>query len=536
MFSKILDFIKKHKFTLLLSIYMLVIVYFQVGLKLSNMFSVLNILMVLVLLNFLAKFKYTQILVCILAIWISVDAFYAFQYSSYLTLGIMASIFETNRTEMQSVLGDLLLPSVIILILTIILVLFSKKELHKSQLSKKLSAILLSVYILVCFPVMSIGRMVWFGDQTFEEFISEDPLLSLQLVVSNKASIFYGDILSMAAYSKEMSRLKDYFYSERDLPAGVDLQQGAEIPEKIYLVLGESSSRNYYSLYDYKIKTTPFLDSLFVNGNALRYYDAISPAASTRQSIPLILSFGTSSTNNKDLFYTKKNLIELANLAGYETCWVSNQDQMGLFEGYISAIAMASGKEIYEVNNNKDDLYLAHYLQKEHKPGTKQFFVIHLEGSHISYLDKSDEVDRQAIQGDRELDQYNRTIHHTDRVLRELTKIMRTDSSSVLYYLSDHGEVVDKRGHGFLNEGLSQFEVPLITITNGYSLTDTIVSKYVEKESNIINVSNTVYILAEMMGYKINNANTIQAVKDGRYVMHVDSKAYLHEDVIEENR
>lgn len=72
-------------------------------------------------------------------------------------------------------------------------------------------------------------------------------------------------------------------------------------------------------------------------------------------------------------------------------------------------------------------------------------------------------MDVESIEGDDVVVDYNRTIHHTDRVLEALYNTVKDDKSSVIAYFSDHGEIIGK-GHGFLDEGTEWFEIQMITI------------------------------------------------------------------------
>ena len=47
----------------------------------------------------------------------------------------------------------------------------------------------------------------------------------------------------------------------------------------------------------------------------------------------------------------------------------------------------------------------------------KAFFVIHLTGNHLSYKDNNDDEYTQALPND---DDYDRSVHHVDNLLKQI--------------------------------------------------------------------------------------------------------------------
>lgn len=537
--SQIADYIKrtgkfifKYKFTALTLLYIGLIAFIPIrfALSLPMIFLVFSFLFTL---NILAKTKYTFILTVLLAFILTFNAYFAFILKSDVSLEIMASIFETHWSEAMSMLKDVWLPAIIGLAISIFLLYSAEKEMKGSKISIKLSIGYLLIYLFLFLPLLCYKRIKWMEE---EELFVESPVRVVQDKVNLYAPILYGNILTIMAYQDEMARLKEFTNQEnKTLPEGITFNDTVQTPQKIYLVIGESAYRNHLSLYGYPIKTTPFLDSLSIADTIqMKYYNGIAAAPFTRNALRIALSFA--STRDLEPFYKNKNLIDLANDAGYETFWISNQGNSGIQDSYLGYLAAGTKQAIFTQGGYlaNDDLELIPILNNIHNNADKQFFIIHLVGSHNNYADRYDETDIQAIAGDKSLKtHYDRSIHHTDRVLEQIHNIMQQDSTAVFYYFSDHGEIIG-RGHGPWKNGVAQFDIPLITIEKNTESLNSIVNKYVDPETKLINNSSTTFILAEILGYQIPAKYTKQAVEDGKYVRHADQSYSPYSDVKED--
>ena len=109
---------------------------------------------------------------------------------------------------------------------------------------------------------------------------------------------------------------------------------------------------------------------------------------------------------------------------------------------------------------------------------------------------------------------------------------MQKDSTALFFHFSDHGEIIG-RGHGPWKNGIAQFDIPLITINKNAGIIDSIMPKYIEPETGTINNTNTIFIIAEMMGYHIPQKYVDKAIHDGKYVRHADQSYSAYKDVKE---
>lgn len=539
MMTKIQEYIKragkfiwKYKFTCLAMLFIALIAFIPIQFSFSIP-MILLVLSFLFLINILAKTKYTFIFTFILAFILTFNAYFAFVLKSDVSLEIIASIFETHLSEAVSMLkGGVLLGGIVGLIITTVLLYLSEKELKESKLTVKFSLIYLAVYLLVFLPYVCYKRIKWMEEETL---FTEEPVRVIQDKVNLYAPILYGNLWTIAAYQVEMAKLREFAdQSNKTLPGGITLNDTIAIPEKIYLVIGESAYRKHWSLYGYDRQTTPFVDSLSkAEPKELSYYNGIAAAPFTRNVLRMALSFA--SPTDLEPFYTEKTLLNMAQDAGYETFWVSNQGASGIQDSYLGYLAAGADKTIFTKGGylSNDDFTLIPILKEEHKKGKKQFFIIHLVGSHNNYVDRYDENDRKAIPGENSLlNHYDRSIHHTDRVLNDIYNIMQKDSTALFFHFSDHGEIIG-RGHGPWKNGIAQFDIPLITINKNAGIIDSIMPKYIEPETGTINNTNTIFIIAEMMGYHIPQKYVDKAIHDGKYVRHADQSYSAYKDVKE---
>lgn len=495
--------------------------------KINIVNALLNAALLMILYLFLSripKFVSYPILVIVLLLTV-VPITYRIAYTSLLTPGIIASIFETNRTEAAGIGLPLLWIGLPIFLVLGFLSFVSLNELK--SLKVKFWKIIL---IILGFSAIVIAVTPFFLDRRqkvrFKYQIRNDLPFFLQNVAMGKLPFVVSPTLTTIYYNTEMSRFRENLDKKRIMPDYVKLNRNAEsLPNTIFIIIGESSVQDHYSLYGYNINTTPFLDTLNSSGK-LFYYDAISPAPYTRDAIRLAFTFATAI--DKAPFFDNVNNVELANYAGYKTHWISNQNKVGIDDSYIGMIASnANTMEFF--NYHKDDLELVEKVKISFIPEKKQVFYIHLKGSHQPY-NEYDDTDVLVIQGNSPFLDYDRTIHHTDRVISKLYNEVssKTKSNALIYYFSDHGEIVNE-GHGSYYGGAVQFRIPFVVIPVNCTFdVDVVVKQYFT--GYYFNTVNLNYVLAESMGYIISPETMKKAIEDGKYIYHIDDKAYIFSD------
>ncbi|EFH7282865.1 sulfatase-like hydrolase/transferase, partial [Escherichia coli] len=97
------------------------------------------------------------------------------------------------------------------------------------------------------------------------------------------------------------------------------------------VVIGESMRKDFMSLYGFSLDTTPFIDSI-----PKRYIsNYITTAINTTLAVPRILS----KTSDNGSVYEQDNIVELANMAGLNTFWISSQGYSGQYNIASSRIS-----------------------------------------------------------------------------------------------------------------------------------------------------------------------------------------------------
>ena len=538
----ILSFLRKHKFTFVLFLYLFIIAYFQIHFsevishKYESILISLNVLSLIIILHFISKSKriVAVILNVVFAILITFEAYYGFFFKSIISVGVVSSVMEANQQEAVFVIKELAVKYLLLFGLSFFLIFQSTKELKKSNFSVKWGLLLLICYHFIAFPLYVHRRVK--KEELFSSLFKDTPALAYQIALSQKCPLIYGQLSSVVAYYGERYQLKRYPHQNRSLPEGLFVNDQRSLPEKIFLIIGESACRKHMSVYGYDVPTTPFLDSLMQTTSEVLIYDGVSPANLTRNAVRLLLTFAT--PMDMQPANTQKNIIELANDAGYQTFWLSNQPNYGWHSNF-SALLSTLAHDAYFTGHEPefetvqiDDLTLIPILRDKYRENTKQFFLIHLMGSHFDYTFRSDETDHIYIKGDDRISKYNRSIHHTDRMMREIYRIMNhQDTSSILYYVSDHGQSFEFLGHGFLDSSTSQFEVPMVVINQTKVNVDSIANKYYLPDKSWINTLCSTNIIAELMGYSFTDEFVDHVREQGKYIYHVDSQVYKFENL-----
>lgn len=266
----------------------------------------------------------------------------------------------------------------------------------------------------------------------------------------------------------------------------IKIQSNQSHIKNIVLVIGESLGRNHMSLYGYSLPTTPFLDSLYRQGELYRFSDVICPSLYTSASIQKIMSFFNNESKGK--WYDYANIIDVMKAAGCKTYWISNQEMIGVYGNYVASLGHRCDDCYFNNKRNSiDERYgdfdedlipvLRNKLQED---AGRKFMVLHLMGSHPLYRNRypkhfdhfqGDDESISYSESSREMAaQYDNTVLYNDYVLNEIVKVLE-DTESILIYLSDHGnEVYDSRDYtGRSEDDISRYmvEIPFCVWESG---------------------------------------------------------------------
>lgn len=523
-----LSILSKYKYSLIFTVLLFVILTFFLDKHIHWAFAVINIVFIFLIYMLISNIKnnvISNVIMAIISFILSGGIAFALLFQIPLRVGNLASIIETNPAEASTMPAQVYLVSIAAYIITIFLSFCVKYEL-KNLISSRIAAVLLLGVVIIINALAFIipaYRMPFFFNAIKNEF-REEPFHTVYVYSGYRMPLLYGDLFAFAVYGYEKYEVLKLKNSDRKIPEGLTFYAENPASPKIYLVIGESAYRKNMSLYGYEIETTPFLDSLARNDStSIGYFDGISVANLTRNAIRFSMSFATVKQHNDFWFY--KNPIELANDLDYYSVWLSNQEKAGLHDNYPSYIAQTSQKTYFTPSMDKEDFDLIELLPKFHKKDQKQLITLHLVGSHFPYNIRYDSIDEAHFKDMGEVSGYNKTLHHTDRVLKALYDYSRAnDSSSIIVYYSDHGTSPERGLHGLQNASSADFEIPMVFIKHNLDKLniDSIASNYVYRGH--IGNSNIPYILSEIMGYSVDAATHEKARIDGEYFVLPDGQ------------
>ncbi|MBQ9581595.1 MAG: sulfatase-like hydrolase/transferase, partial [Synergistaceae bacterium] len=157
-------------------------------------------------------------------------------------------------------------------------------------------------------------------------------------------------------------------------------------------ILGESTSRNHMSLYNYNLNTTPLLNSRRANGELYVFNNALSPNSHTIPVMEKLFTFYDNKAKGKWYEYT--SLFSILNEAGYKTFWLSNQETFGKYsragkfyasQGGISQFVMVRDSFTSNTAESYDGNLLKILDNNLNNLNSKNFYVLHIMGTHSKY-------------------------------------------------------------------------------------------------------------------------------------------------------
>ncbi|EIV7686475.1 phosphoethanolamine transferase [Salmonella enterica] len=236
------------------------------------------------------------------------------------------------------------------------------------------------------------------------------------------------------------------------------------------VVIGESARRDAMGAFGGHWDNTPF--SSHVNGDF--FMDYIAASGSTQKSLGLTLN---RVVDNKPQY--QDNFVTLANRAGFQTWWFSNQGQIGEYDTAIASIAKRADEAHFLKNgdfeadkNTRDDALLTMTAQVLATERTQpQLIVLHLMGSHPQACDRTQGKYATFVQS-KETSCYLYTMTQTDDFLRQLyTQLRHSGDSFSLVYFSDHGLAFKERGKAVQylahdDKFQQNFQVPFMVLSS----------------------------------------------------------------------
>jgi heptose-I-phosphate ethanolaminephosphotransferase len=232
-------------------------------------------------------------------------------------------------------------------------------------------------------------------------------------------------------------------------------------------------------LYGYERQTTPLLKS--ISDQLWIYPDVISPHTQTVESVTKMLTLGNYEAPEK---IESGSIVQLANAAGFDTFWLSNQRPVGMYESLVTKIALSASMTkfltVAPVNTNLVlDQVLLPELDKvlKNNSGKPKFIVIHLMGTHFDYQNRYPDslkafsnvpkLNYDSKENHNNVNAYDQAVLYTDYIVTDvINKVKTVSTQSTVLYLSDHGEELytDKNmaGHNESIATKSMYDIPFV--------------------------------------------------------------------------
>lgn len=225
-------------------------------------------------------------------------------------------------------------------------------------------------------------------------------------------------------------------------------------PQNVVLIIGESFSKYHSSLYGYEKNTNPTLSKLRDDSLLFVFENIKSAELTTIPSFQCLMSTYRPEFKQNVNWYECVTLPEILSKTDYKSIWISNQSRDGMFDNVISKYAELCDTSIWVGNKfagikktDLDELVLEKIKDKGNYINKKNFFIIHLMGSHYAfksrYPEKYDIFKPEVYEDYKEhqrstLAEYDNSILYNDYVVSEICKSFQNGETIIIYF-SDHG-------------------------------------------------------------------------------------------------
>ncbi|MEP2937587.1 MAG: sulfatase-like hydrolase/transferase [Gilvibacter sp.] len=429
------------------------------------------------------------------------------EYQTKVSVSAMFVIFETNGSEASDFLSNYLdWRAVLLVIGALFYFYFAAKWLKNSRLSlttitKQNRLIQLVRFVLIAGIIAgSIFGIHWkFPDE----------------------NIPYTVVSSFKDYKQTKELLKDQLAQ----PTGLDVQVKSYASDKatFVVVIGESTTRRNLQLYGYDRETNPKLNE--IKQELLVFDSVISPHVHTITALDKIMTLQSFEKPKVD---PNVSIVQLANQAGYNTYWLSNQRAVGVFESIPTIIGSGANRRFF-LNGNAyndvahDQVLLPTYKEILQDSSDQKVIFVHLMGTHVGY-DKRYPKEFDIFKGQRKdkdaaasgyINQYDNAIRYNDWLLREFIEELRKISGEkVLLYFSDHGDdVFDQHqaiGHNEFKATRPMYEVPFVLWAPNPEIH--LYSKVIDVESRPYSLDDFEHTYADLLQFKFTGYDATKSV------------------------
>lgn len=248
--------------------------------------------------------------------------------------------------------------------------------------------------------------------------------------------------------------------AQKEVPSSWVITKKPTSAKNTIFIIGESVRKDYMNAYGLPLQNTPFMSS--AQGQV--WTEFLSPGPNTFTSVMRYVTM-----NDGINVELNNNINTLAEKAGVETFWISNQGRMGQFDTGISAIAnyaehvsfTRSGS--FRDSNVYDSTLLPRVQQALTANEKSKLIVVHLIGSHPRFCDRIEGEVEFDFNGDK-ISCYIESIKQTDQLIQRIDEMAKQQPIPYnLVYVSDHGLGHRDDGQNLRHDPLvkAAYEVPL---------------------------------------------------------------------------
>lgn len=314
--------------------------------------------------------------------------------------------------------------------------------------------ILCLAFCVMCFFITPLKNLVHWGSFSLQDVGYPVFRFVKDVVVNNR------EVVNEKAHMLELAKMKDSWTVLAVKPKY----------HNYVVVIGESARRDALGAFGGQWDNTPFAST--VNGTL--FMDFVAASASTQTSLGMSLSLVKGGSPEY-----QNNFVTLANRAGFQTWWFSNQGQIGENDTAIASIAKRADdvqflrKGYYEDENNpRDESLLQMTSQVLTTPRTEpRLIVLHLMGSHPQACERTQGKYSEFVQS-KETSCYLYSMTQTDALLKQLyQQLKNTGDSFSMVYFSDHGLTYKARlsGGQYMAHGdqyQENYQVPFMILSS----------------------------------------------------------------------
>ncbi|ECX4905298.1 sulfatase-like hydrolase/transferase [Salmonella enterica] len=443
-----------------------------------------------------------RIIGCILTFLLSSEISYFIVFREQISFDVISSVVETNFIEAKGMfLSDGIKIFGIAILLTLAIS-YGIIKLYRTQDNFRwIPGLTIFLYLLSAIMIVNDVR-----PQINDIKMSMNESRS---TIGKLVKSYFPAVIGDVAYFASTMLLNDRYSDTSIIPDFNEAITGKEDNgnNTIVIVMGESSLFSRYSIYGYPKLTSPELQKIFTQPKSCIIGNVHSSAPETRDSLAMTFSFSTPESD-KNLF-KNKSIIEMAEANGYKTWWIGSQELEGLFSSKYGFIAKKS--DVVRLTNGHDEHLIPMLTDAlEDTSAPKKFIIVHLLGNHKPYHNYDTE-DKEALPGAEE---YDLTIHKTDRVVSSLFNDVAKHSNNYIFlYTSDHGEVVNK-GHGLM-KGKDQWYIPFLYKSTNDKFDCSFIEQFRNKDGWLSGLMNK-YILARLIGYTLDEKSVTDEMNNDR--------------------